>query len=441
MAIANRSGESETAHMSSLVEGAVTQLQSSPSPQSQVHQVAAEHRVRIVIFNSALEPVAQADHEAETSLRDQIGDALFGPNGAPNLTQYDQTRPTHWTEVQVAHQNGFSKSCSLGLGGSLTICHHAARLPNGHILLAEKTSPRAIRALFDLRYPLLKLTLYVLLLSGFLAFALSKLLLRPVERLQREVRKRVASPHSAAPIPRVSNDEVGDLTTDFNALTAALLAKQRENEAFAADLAHELKSPILAISTCAEALQGPLDETRAKKWGAVLSESTRRLNVVTSQFLELARAEAGLPNEERSVFDLTALVRELCESAGLQEQFKLVRFDSSGPKAEICAAPQPVEKAVRNVLENAAAYSAPQGVVRVEVETSDHHVNLTVSDNGPGIDASDLPQIGKRFFTRRTGGTGLGLAYTKAVLTAHGGELIIHSTPGSGTSVTLRFPR
>ena len=99
---------------------------------------------------------------------------------------------------------------------------------------------------------------------------------------------------STAPVSLERDDEIGDLTRDVNALLAALDARRKENEAFAADLVHEVKNPVATVRAVADALEGPMDAERAARLGKALRDASRRLDALATRFLDLARAEALL---------------------------------------------------------------------------------------------------------------------------------------------------
>ncbi|WAS91544.1 sensor histidine kinase [Nannocystis punicea] len=410
-----------------------------------VARVAGDAGVRVLVIDREGEVVASADHEDETSLGDRLDDVFFGPEGAPNLRAADEERPApgSWPEVLRAAKFGRSSGCAVVLSGTLLRCHASVRDDRAFVVLAEKSSPRAIRALSHLRYPLLKLTLYVLILGALLATWLGSRIVTPILRLRREVLARVADPLRAQPIPRVARSEVGDLGESFNTLLAALAARSRANEQFAADLAHELKSPIAAVRACAEALQRPADEARAHRLARLLIGSSDRLDALVTRFLAIARAEAGLPHEPRAAFDVAALVRGICDALAGEERYAAVRFETELAGVEVVGVAGALETALRNVLDNAASFAGDGGLVRARVTSDEASVLVEIADSGPGICADNLPRVFDRFFTDRPtgGGTGLGLAYTKAAVEAHGGTITVASVPGRGATFTIRLPR
>lgn len=432
-----------SARVASAASAAALAVEKGEGRRAVAEREAARFGVRLLLIDANGDALAAADHDAETSLRDRAGDLLFGPEGAPTLHVFDSQRPAiqGWPEVVRARSDGRSEGCEVALAGALLVCH-VATARGGEVVLAQKSSPRAIRALSDQRYALLKLTLYVLVIGALLAAWLGRRILSPVEKLRDMVQARVQGPLHAPPIPRVSNDEIGDLGEAFNALLAALSAKSRANEAFAADLAHELKSPIAALRACAEGITGPLNAERAERLARLLTQSTARMDTLISRFLDLARAEAGLTNEPREATDLTSLLRGICGAFADDERWAGVRFEVTGEAVEALVARVPFEAALRNILENAASFAGKRGTVRGRTARDQEHITIEITDSGPGIAEANLPRIFDRFFTDRPDGkgTGLGLAYAKAVVLAHGGSILAESPPGEGAVVTLLLP-
>ena len=164
-----------------------------------------------------------------------------------------------------------------------------------------------------------------------------------------------------------------------------------------------------------------------------------------TQFLELARAEAGLPDEDRESLDLGALLRGLCETAAADPRFQAVTIAADGPKGEslVLGAPHRLESAFRNLLDNAASFASDAGQVQVTWSNDSRATVVVVEDTGPGIVPEDLPRVFDRFYTTRgeREGTGLGLALTRAVVEAQGGSIRAESPPGKGARLVVRLPR
>ena len=203
-------------------------------------------------------PKIDADHETGSGLSAWLGSLFFGPDGAPSLMQYDETLPAvlHRDESLAAMTSGSESGCRHSPHRTLLVCHAAVRAgtPAAPILVyAQESSRRAIRALYDVRYQILKLTLFAVPLGILVALWLSWRLTGPLEALRRQVMERTAMTAPRAGLLVMSReDEIGDLARSFNALIASLAERSRANEMFVADLVHELKNPVAALSACAD---------------------------------------------------------------------------------------------------------------------------------------------------------------------------------------------
>jgi len=250
-----------------------------------------------------------------------------------------------------------------------------------------------------------------------------------------------------------SRDEVGRLTTSFNAmierlessqgdLAAALAAQQR----FVADASHELRTPLSTIRTNAEFLHEKTDATvldRTAAIGDIVSEAERMSRVVDG-LLVLARADAGIAIERRPV-DLRAVAvdeaRRVRPPGRVREGAETVRVTADG-SALVSGDVEALGRVVRSLLDNAFRHGKPP--VGITLAKRDGAVLLEVRDAGPGLPKGSEERIFERFYRAdpsRTGeGTGLGLAIARAIVQAHGGTIRAASADGGGTAVTMELP-
>ena len=414
--------------MEANVEAALSALQRSSAV-----DVAQAHGAWVRVLEG--DAVVQ-EHDGEVeSWPVRLRDRLYRSDGAPTLQQADAARPSFAarSELRVAKEGAIDTGCRPTQQGRLLVCHAAGVLPDGRVGYVLESSRRPIRAAYDLRYHLAKLTLASLPVALFLAWWLGRRMVRPLEQLQAQAR---AQARRGAPsrIELDRADEFGDLADAFNHLLAALEERKDANQAFVADLVHEFKNPVAAIRAASEALESaPSNEERAARLARVLRDSSQRLDDLVSRFLELARAEAGLPDEERVDVDLLVLAEALAGSAELRRE--------EGPW-RVRGVPSRLESVVRNLLDNAWSFAdeaAPR--VQLVLGRSGDDVVIEVRDNGGGIAPEDLPRVFDRFFTRRrTGrGTGLGLALVRAVVEAHGGGVAARNGP-TGAVFEVRLP-
>ncbi|MCA9566759.1 MAG: HAMP domain-containing histidine kinase [Myxococcales bacterium] len=414
----------------------------------QAEVVARSNRVRIRVVDDAGTVRVDADHEGRRRWTDGFTDVFFGPEGRPDPTAWDARRPSllERPEVAEALASGRGQLCEVPAGSDLLVCAVAQRVegPDGPVLLHVQSSlARSTRALYADRFQMLQLTLYMLAFAVVITVWLGARWIRPLESLRDEALARTQGRVSTAPLEVTSKDELGELAHAFNTLLAAIESRNRANEVFAADLAHELKNPIAAVRTAAEALEPgkPLTEARAARLHRILADSSERMAVVIDRFLELARAEAGLADRERASLDLLGLATAVVDGARHDERFTGVTFEVHGEPAVVVGSEERLETTLRNLVSNAACFAAPDGRVTVTTTLRPGIVELSVADTGPGIAPDDLPRVFDRYFTRRQGGTGLGLALSRAIAHAHGGDLVAHSAPGEGAVFTLTLPR
>lgn len=408
---------------------------------------ASSNRVRIRLFDAEGALLEDVDREGSQRWHDRVTEVFFGPEGRPDPAALDATRAAVWDrpEMREAVVVGRGQACAVLGAFELLGCAVARRvdgLDGVRFLHVQGSAARSTRALYADRFQLLQLTLYVLLFAVLATLWLGTRWVRPMESLRDQALERTRGKVSTEPLVVDRNDEYGELADAFNTLLSALDSRNRANETFAADLAHELKNPIAAVLAASEALEPgrPLTEARAARLHRILSDSSERMAVVIDRFLELARAEAGLSNRTRELVDLEGLVNGIVNGHRADERFADVTFVLDVVPAVVVGTAERLETTVRNLVSNAACFAAPSGTVTVRVRSSGDEVVVEVSDTGPGITAADLPRVFDRYFSKRQGGTGLGLALSRAIAEAHGGTLTVRSPPGEGAEFTLVLP-
>jgi two-component system sensor histidine kinase ChvG len=465
-----------------------------PATEDRLTDVAARYTARIRVVREDGTELFDVDRDKGNDLVHQIGTFFFGQDGAPTLREFDETlepvqqrrevvRVTRWDvpatpprpppppEGTSRRYRGSSlgsdrpppadgeveTGCRASAAEKLLVCHAARAVPASvagrtEVVYVQESSRRAVRALYDLKYQLLRLSLLMLPVALVFSWWMGRRMVKPIEDLRERVLEKARSANARADIAAPRGDEAADLAEAFNDLLGALDTKRRENEAFVADLVHEFKNPVAAIRACAESLDaGGVDAQRASRLSRILADSSARLDGLVSQFLELARAEAGMPNEARAKVDLGALARGVVST--FESRHPEVRFAVDVAEgATVKGVETRLDSLVRNLVDNAASFAGEGGEVRVTVKKEDARVVLEVSDTGPGIAEADLPRMFERFFTTRAvasaagaeprarrekKGTGLGLALVKAVAEAHGGEVSVRSAKGATFRVAL----
>ncbi|MHA7985694.1 sensor histidine kinase [Rathayibacter sp. CAU 1779] len=217
---------------------------------------------------------------------------------------------------------------------------------------------------------------------------------------------------------------------------------------FVANISHELKTPIGAISVLAEALESaPDDPEQVRHFASRLTNEAGRLARLTQDIIDLSRLQAAdiVPHAERVSIDhvVTSAVdqnRVLAESRGIE------LATGRHSHAVVFGDESLLTTAVHNLISNAVRYSPDRTRVGIGTRLHDGIVEITVTDQGPGIPVEDLDRVFERFYrvdqarSRSTGGTGLGLSIVKHAVQNHGGEVRVWSKQGSGSTFTIRLP-
>jgi two-component system sensor histidine kinase MtrB len=262
--------------------------------------------------------------------------------------------------------------------------------------------------------------------------------LRPLVRVA-EAAQEIADGKSDARLDPAQEPDLARLTTSFNHMVDELSARLERDRRFAADVSHELRSPLQTLSAAASVLdrrRGLLDERSATAAGLVTSEVARFQQLV-DDLLMLSRGDRPA---ERTPVDVAELARSVCRQHGLVDG--LVTAEGG---TEWCVDRRRFEQMLGNLLDNAGAYGGGATAVRLALTGEDGF--LEVDDEGPGVSPADKAVIFDRFVRGRTAGTrgdsvgtGLGLALVAQHAGAHGGTASVLDRPGGGARFRIDLP-
>lgn len=217
---------------------------------------------------------------------------------------------------------------------------------------------------------------------------------------------------------------------------------------FVANVSHELKTPVGAISLLAEAITEAADDpTAVRRFSTRMDKESRRLAALVQDIIELSRLQASDAIVQGKEVNIDSVVAEAVDRSHLLAEEKGIQITVGGHLEEpILGDPDLLMTAVRNLIDNAIRYSPENTKVGVGVRQRDGYAQISVTDQGPGISPEEQERVFERFYrvdsarSRQTGGTGLGLSIVKHVLANHGGEVSLWSQPGQGSTFTLRLP-
>ena len=246
--------------------------------------------------------------------------------------------------------------------------------------------------------------------------------------------------HQRVPEP-VGRDEISDLARTINEMLDRLESSAKRQEAFVADAAHELRSPIASLQARLETeLLSPRSATDDSMTRDLLRETIRMARLV-DHLLLLARSDAGTISADKIPVDLEEVVRESVTSAG--ESPVPITTEQVEP-VQVMGQPALLEHVVSNLLDNAGRFA--DSSISVSLKANGRHAILTVDDDGPGIPEHFREDVLNRFVRvdesrdRGTGGAGLGLAIVSEIVRVHSGEIVISDSPAGGARVRVLLP-
>jgi two-component system sensor histidine kinase MprB len=277
--------------------------------------------------------------------------------------------------------------------------------------------------------------------AGMAGWAVARNGLRPVRRLTASV-EMIARTEDLRPLPVEGDDEIARLATAFNQMLAALAASRERQRQLVADAGHELRTPLTSLRTNLDLL------SQADSSGAELPPEARAelLDDVRAQIEELTTLIGDLMELARDE-PLTHVVEEVDVPELVDRAVGRVRRRAPGVTFDVETEPWFVvgegaglERAVTNLLDNAAKWSPPGGTVHVRLEDG----VLTVDDEGTGIAEEDLPHVFDRFYrsedSRSMPGSGLGLSIVRQVAERHSGTVEVGTSPAGGARLVLWLP-
>ncbi len=280
--------------------------------------------------------------------------------------------------------------------------------------------------------PFILIAISVTLASSLL---LNSLVAQPVLRLARAADRVRQARARAISLPDLAkrDDEVGDLTRSLEAMTHSLSERMDAIEAFAADVAHEIKNPLTSLRSAIETLDIVSDGPARERLLGILKNDVQRLDRLVTDISNASRLDAELSRDEPRVVDLGRLIGDIVGlyQATARPGDVTVAFTAPGDPdpVQVLGREGPLGQIVRNLVDNARSFSRPGGVVDVSLQRDGATATVQVLDSGPGIPAENLETVFERFYTSRPkgaafgGNSGLGLSIARQIAEAHDGTL------------------
>ncbi len=293
--------------------------------------------------------------------------------------------------------------------------------------------------------PIMQAAFTGIVIAVFMAVIVSRTIARPLFYISDGARA-VAAGDFDQQVPVTGPPEVRTVAESFNYMTQAVKSAQTVQHDFMVNVSHDLKTPLTSIQGYSQAIMdgASMDPVQS---ATVIHEEAARLNRMVAEITDLARLQDGRVALKMVDLDLSQIVSAIGQRLAIVAEKKAIDLHvDADPLPPIQGDGDRLAQVVTNLISNALKYTPREGKVRVKTQVNNGGVEMTVTDNGLGIPADDLPRIFERFYQvekarspRR--GTGLGLAITREIVQAHGGSISATSAgPDQGSTFTIWLP-
>lgn len=357
------------------------------------------------------------------------GDVVYDNREALEALDNHRERP----EISEAFQKGEGRTIRMSATINQSNFYYAAKMKNGNVLRVAKETENIISVFFSAFPLIIVIAIFLFFLCFLLGHFLTRSLLSSIEQMAGNLNnlEQVCVYKELYPFVDLIRMQHEDIVKS---------AKLRQE--FTANVSHELKTPLTAISGYSELIENKMTNSEETvRFASEIHRSSRRLLTLINDIINLSELDvtvgAELDMEEVELYSICENCISMLEPAAMKQNIKL---HLTGDKRIINANRDMMEELVYNLCDNAIRYSRDGGNLWVEVGEE-----LVIADDGIGISKEYQERIFERFFrvdksrSKKTGGTGLGLAIVKHIVELHKAEILVDSEEGKGTRITIRF--
>jgi two-component system sensor histidine kinase BaeS len=297
------------------------------------------------------------------------------------------------------------------------------------------------------RYRLLMISLGAIGLCLLIAIPLARQLIRPIKSLLAATRELTGGDLTARS-DIYSQDELGQLTRDFNLLAETLAANERDRKQWVSDISHELRTPLAVIRGQTEAMLDGIREPNNNEL-RLLNGKVLHLGSLIDDLYELSLSDQGALNYRKKQTGILSSIEESLQQFDhkfIAQGISLTQDIAILKGVQIFADPDRLQQLWSNLLTNTLRYTDTPGELAIVAIRTMYEVTLTFSDSAPGVDDKDIPQLFTRLFRveksrdRATGGAGLGLSICQNIVQAHGGTIETQTSELGGLTIEITVP-
>ncbi len=340
-------------------------------------------------------------------------------------------------EVKAAYKTGEGQAVRYSSTLNKDTFYYALRLADGTILRLAAEYESIGRIIISVIPIIALILLLILLVCIALSHMLTGQLIKPIEAMARNITaKDFQAPYK----------ELAPFSDIIRTQHMEILAAAKDRQDFTANVSHELKTPLTAISGYAELLAANMVAPEQKMhFYHEIQKCAARLLRLINDIIRLAALDRSEREPLFNEVDLAEIVEESLNTLQLNAEQHKIKLNLQLEKCIVHGNREMLKELVDNLVVNAIFYNSPGGYVLIKVGIDKGRQKLLVKDNGIGIPATEQGKIFQRFYrvdksrSKATGGTGLGLAIVKHIVELHSAEIILDSTPGVGTSFTIVF--
>ena len=377
------------------------------------------------------------------------GTVLYDNDADESKMENHKNRP----EIQNAFKTGVGESVRKSDTMNMKAFNYAVLLEDGTVLRVS-TLARSIFSVFIMSSPIVSLiVLFIIVVCVILSHLLTKQLLRPIDKMAENLGNTTYDCEYPELIP---------FTNRIREQHSDILAAAKSRQDFTANVSHELKTPLTAISGYAELISlnvdmqkmhadntdiqatgGMLGDENVKSFADKIRKNADRLVSLINDIIRLSELDATDGHDDFSQVDLYEVAQERIEILRVTADKADVKIELHGEKTMVISNRSMLIELIDNLCQNAIRYNVPCGRVEVEIGNKGNKALLTVTDTGIGIPPEEQSRIFERFYrvdksrSRETGGTGLGLAIVKHIVEIHDGQINLTSEVGRGTTIEV----
>jgi two-component system, OmpR family, sensor histidine kinase ChvG len=374
----------------------------------------------------------------------------------PALAKYAEPvndTATAWPEIAAITNSRSYSMARLSPDGSHVISGASRNTATGDVTLVTRYSPDIFGYVRTERFRVAMYFLVVLAISILMSLFLARTIVRPLRHLARSaVRVRLGrAPEVAVPRLPSRRDEIGMLARALSDMSSALRERISATEAFAADVAHEMKNPLASLRSALDGIDGIKDAALRTQLMDIAKADVLRMDRLISDISEASRLDSQLATAKFEPIDIGDMIEQLISALRLRSE-KLgvkITIDRQLEKPAIVMGEDiRLERLLVNLIENALSFSPKNGQIDITLITTSDTAMINVNDQGPGVLPEQREAIFTRFYSQRPEGeqfgqhSGLGLAIARNIAVGHGGEINVRdrSDGNSGSCFEITLP-